>query len=493
LHIAWRFPIWGTGYGTFQFVEPGFRTTPSAALNEHAHNEYLEAAAEGGIVRFALTLLAVALVMRLGFRAFRRQQGTPAGSLLLGALFGLSTVVLHSGVEFGLHVPAIAILVTSVAALLCALASPAPGDERNDPAHAESAATGRFSLSWYGTAPALAALTLLLLAATIVSHGWIAAKVQILRRSAARFSQQSDTQSRGQWIAYLKEAVATEPGLARVRIELARAHQEVLELETERLNDSKDLDDAARAATLQQMNREHTLAALQQYVVARDLCPVLGEPHLEIAANVGYLLHADSAATYLERAQMLMPHDPKVWYASGLQQLLDGNQPQAWQRWRRSLELSELFLPEIAAAATGVLDDTGLIADVLPPRADLLVRTAFYRYPNADQEEKRRPFLEAARTLLASDTAGNTAADTLYIEATAHRSVREWERAIERYRAALNRQPGRVDWRYELAELLFEQQRANESRDELVIILRQQPDHERARQLYHRVVRNRYP
>jgi tetratricopeptide (TPR) repeat protein len=186
-----------------------------------------------------------------------------------------------------------------------------------------------------------------------------------------------------------------------------------------------------------------------------------------------------------------MPHDPKVWYAAGLQQLLDGDQARAWQSWRRSLELSDLFLPEIAAAAAGVLDDSALIDDVLPPRADLLVRAAFQRYPNGDQAGKRLPYLEAARALMASDAGANTGAGTLYIEATAHRSVREWERAVEAYRAALDRQPGKVEWRYELAELLFDLQRMNEARDELAIILQQQPDHERARQLHHRIVGGR--
>ena len=50
-----EFPVWGTGLGTFPYVEPLHRTADADRnmLNEHAHNDYLEALVEGGIPRLA--------------------------------------------------------------------------------------------------------------------------------------------------------------------------------------------------------------------------------------------------------------------------------------------------------------------------------------------------------------------------------------------------------------------------------------------------------
>jgi len=62
--LARRFPIFGTGLGTFFVVEPLAR--PALAdqniVHLHAHNEYLEALVEGGIVRLGITLTLVCLV-----------------------------------------------------------------------------------------------------------------------------------------------------------------------------------------------------------------------------------------------------------------------------------------------------------------------------------------------------------------------------------------------------------------------------------------------
>ena len=63
-------------------------------------------------MRLAISLLAIGLVFRFGYRAVRRFDGEPTGGLALGALFGFTTLVIHSIGDFGLHLPAIALLAT---------------------------------------------------------------------------------------------------------------------------------------------------------------------------------------------------------------------------------------------------------------------------------------------------------------------------------------------------------------------------------------------
>jgi hypothetical protein len=424
VRITWDFPLWGTGYGTFQYVEPLVRKNPSDVLNEHAHNEYLEAAIEGGVLRFGLTLLCIALLVRLGYRAFRRHEWSPAGGLVMGALFGLATVVLHSFVEFGVHIPAVSVLVTDLAAVVCALSSPAPLSVpvATGASQLEMNAS-EYSVRGWGITPALVAAVSLLLGLTLVASGATAAKTQILLRAARRFNERAEPVYRDRWIAYLEAAAATAPDFARVRIELAQAHLEVLHQERERLEGSSGREDEGFAIATERLNREHLLPALRHYLSARDLCPLLGEPHLQIAAHVGAFEHADSAAAYLDRAKLVMPHDPEVWYLSGLDQLLDGHHAEAWKNWRHSLDLSGFFLPEITAAAAAILGDQGLIIEVLPERPDILVRAAFYRYPNSDQVAERRPFFEKAYSLLVRQGSEITDAERLYVEAMISRNL----------------------------------------------------------------------
>ena len=125
---AAEFPFWGTGYGTFPYLERLTRTAAPALdlVWDHAHNDYLEMLLEGGLSGLVLALLAVGLVYRLGCRALSRYRGRAEGGLALGGLFAFTTFVVHSGMDFGGRLPAIAILATVVAAHLCGLGSGDP-------------------------------------------------------------------------------------------------------------------------------------------------------------------------------------------------------------------------------------------------------------------------------------------------------------------------------------------------------------------------------
>src|SRR5262249_13399552 len=117
------FPIWGTGYGTLEYLEPLYRTNPANdSIVTNAENDYLEALLEGGVVRLALSLLAIGLVFRLGYRAIRWQD-SERSALATGALFGFAAIVIQSIVDFGLHIPAVALRATVLCAQVCALGS----------------------------------------------------------------------------------------------------------------------------------------------------------------------------------------------------------------------------------------------------------------------------------------------------------------------------------------------------------------------------------
>ena len=187
-----NFAVWGTGYGTMQYVSPLYRDPaqdPDAVV-EHAHNEYLEALIEGGLPRLALTLTGIALAYVLAFRALRRSLGQSAEGLVLGCLLALTTLVVHSIGEFGIHIPAIAILATVLIAQLSALGGP----EASRAAQHSSAAADRDLRVW-GLAPLLGAAGLAIVALLLYTRGWRAyeadasawrRKMRARRRKSAR-------------------------------------------------------------------------------------------------------------------------------------------------------------------------------------------------------------------------------------------------------------------------------------------------------------------
>src|SRR5260370_21982109 len=121
----------------------------------------------------------------------------------------------------------------------------------------------------------------------------------------------------------------------------------------------------------------------------------MAKPHVRIAAEVNWLQNADPRDVYLNRAELVYPRSPEVWYVAGQLELNDGRKEEAWSTWRRSLEWSPEYLAPILDRAGNSLDAQGLVDKVLPDRADVLWAAAIYLYPDpVSGADGRRPFLQ---------------------------------------------------------------------------------------------------
>ena len=91
-----RFPLIGTGGGTLPRAEQAFRQQAVGSdsvrlVVNSAHNEYLEAAVEGGVGRLLITIaLAVAAIGTCGNAGARKLHARSVGPLLLGTVYGLT-------------------------------------------------------------------------------------------------------------------------------------------------------------------------------------------------------------------------------------------------------------------------------------------------------------------------------------------------------------------------------------------------------------------
>ena len=485
-----QFPVLGTGYGTFQFVEPLYLHTARdvGLIYEHAHNDYLESLIEGGVVGLVLRLLLIGLVFRFAYRAFRVHAGTATAALALGLLFAFTSIVIHSFFEFGMYVPAI----VTLAVVLCAhISGLGESTESNRPAESGvDAATEPLQSGQRGiwiVAPPLGAVIAVLLGSYLYSEGSKARTISVLRLEARQLRRAAfeGTVDRTTEIPLLQLAARLNPYDAERRFMLAEAYLDVYRQRAELDSLEPDQTDAdpPDTETRDTDTNQYLVEGLRHALFARDLGPLLPGPNARIAFYRDALEQADPRSVYLERVKFLAPADPQLWYLCGLQEIADHQLDEAWNSWRRSLQLSDRFLTRILDRAATVLPPRQLLAKILPDQPAILLAAAMYLYPQPEAAEDRQPFLSKAISLYDKQSRSLDPVQW-YTKAVLHFQLGQPAKAMQAYQAALANDPSQVGWRYEFAQLLYQQGRLKESRRQLVVILGQQPNHAAAHALF---------
>ncbi len=104
---------WGSGAGTFEAVFPKFQKVDTPGFTAYAHNDYAQWLMEFGAPGVALAVVLLTLVAMRATWLFidRLRYGRWCGAELQQVFSGVSVLalMLHSWVEFNLHIPALAI------------------------------------------------------------------------------------------------------------------------------------------------------------------------------------------------------------------------------------------------------------------------------------------------------------------------------------------------------------------------------------------------
>lgn len=128
-HGAWRIfldhPVLGTGLGTFRTVYPPYETLYDGKIVDHAHNDYLETLAETGILGGVCCAWFVGVLLLAGLHSLQEPSISFASALRLAGLTGCCGVLVHSLVDFNLHIPANATLFFLMAFLASSTMTPA--------------------------------------------------------------------------------------------------------------------------------------------------------------------------------------------------------------------------------------------------------------------------------------------------------------------------------------------------------------------------------
>lgn len=111
---TWRIfldhPVIGTGLGTLQQVFPPYESLYDGKVVNHAHNDYLEGLAETGILGGMACGWFLGILLLGSLKGIASPE-TPFGAVLnLSGLLGCCGLLVHSLVDFNLHIPANAML-----------------------------------------------------------------------------------------------------------------------------------------------------------------------------------------------------------------------------------------------------------------------------------------------------------------------------------------------------------------------------------------------
>jgi O-antigen ligase len=129
LRIFAHRPILGWGLGTFPTIYPTFRSFYTNLFVNEAHNDYAQLLVETGVIGFAVMIWFVYRLYRYGLPTSRRWEFKWGAAISVAALLGCTAMLLHSLVDFNLHVPANA----AVFYVLCALAVSRPPSATSKP------------------------------------------------------------------------------------------------------------------------------------------------------------------------------------------------------------------------------------------------------------------------------------------------------------------------------------------------------------------------
>ena len=111
---TWRIfldhPFLGTGLGTLQTVFPAYETLYDGKIVNHAHNDYLEALAEMGLAGGLCCAWFIGVLVAESLKRFRQLNNSFSAALQLSGFIACAGFLIHSLVDFNLHIPANALL-----------------------------------------------------------------------------------------------------------------------------------------------------------------------------------------------------------------------------------------------------------------------------------------------------------------------------------------------------------------------------------------------
>ena len=125
LRIFVDHPLLGSGLGTLQEVFPKYEVVYDGTVVNHSHDDYAEVLAETGLIGGICGVAFLGLFFRQGWERLKVTKGPVDLALHIGAFAACCALLVHSLVDFNLHIPSNALLFLLMAVLAT---SPTPSN-----------------------------------------------------------------------------------------------------------------------------------------------------------------------------------------------------------------------------------------------------------------------------------------------------------------------------------------------------------------------------
>ncbi len=479
----------GTGLGTYRYVYRAYETQLYTGWFYHAENQYLESLVEGGWLGLTLVLFAVGCVLVATVRLMFWRRDPLAFAIGLCGLYAIVAQAVHAFFDFGLYLPANAILLAAVCGMSCAKIPPQETSDNMWVSH----------VSWLTRGVHAAVL--------ILSVVWLIWGGLQIRRTAAVATQMnairdlpSEQPMAAEQIASLidrlEAAIKASPCDAEARFRLAGLYtlsyrakaaaamvEQKVGLDQEKLwRITAPVFLHRRASELARSNAEQFAALQQQDVVKHDLrlawqnlqlarqcCPIMSQTNLALAELFVASPWQDDDEIYIQNAVRLAPNDPSVLFRAGLLDLHNQRISTGLAKWRKCLALSPQFTQEILQAGSQLVEPTQLLSEAIPDSPERIVEIA----RQMQSAELRRQL--ATRAEAALEHSPPSLSEEWYLRGAISQLRSDLATAVESYQRALELAPDKIEWRYECALLLAENNLLEEALAHASYCVRQAP------------------
>jgi O-antigen ligase len=120
-------PLLGTGLGTFPIAYTSGQTAFLSQYVNHAHNDYLEIAADLGIPSALILFVSILFILGRAIRSFLSGERDFERAVALGCVGSIVAILLHSFADFNLYIPANVLLFSTILGLAVSVRMPSPG------------------------------------------------------------------------------------------------------------------------------------------------------------------------------------------------------------------------------------------------------------------------------------------------------------------------------------------------------------------------------
>lgn len=302
--------LWGVGPGHFDYQFPQYRPESIQVRPGWVHNDYLNTLVDWGLVGASVVGLGLfmAVVGVVQSRKYVERASKDIGStrnsnraaFVLGAIGSGCALAIHSFFDFNLHIPANAIIATTILALAAS--------------HLRFA-SGRYWLSSWPGSQLVYSVLLIGLASFLGRSALLTAQEQIPLLEANSLPEASMEQ-----IAAMQRAAEVEPNNFKTLYNIGEALR-------------------ARGSSVEENAEANLEAAIEWFQAAADRYPIWAFNYVGIGMALDHLGRFDEATPYFERAVQLDPNQHQVVAYMGWHQVNLGDYVAAKRYFDRSLEI----------------------------------------------------------------------------------------------------------------------------------------------------------